>query len=287
MKRVCVCAICIALLFACPLAQADGPSPEPIPIPIPTPTPLPTYTPAPPTATPFSGLIGLNGTQGDTTNEDVVRVQIRLRELGYFNFKPTGLFQVMTANAAKAFQSKHTDEAGLPMIADGTIGPQSMKALFRHDVTRADITANIPIGKPLEGEPTLTGSLTSWSEVKPLFAEGASYVITDYNTGTTFSMAFVGGENHAEMECKTAADAGIYRQVFGGEYNYSKRPVVITIDGRNIAGSLSGWPHGEDFYPNNDMRGHTCLFFEGSLSHVGDLPDVEHLELVYRAAGRT
>ena len=31
------------------------------------------------------------------------------------------------------------------------------------------------------------------------------------------------------------------------------------------------------------MEGHVCLFFEGSLSHVGSLPDVEHNANVFAA----
>ena len=192
----------------------------------------------------------------------------------------------MTADAAKKFQQKHTMDDGSPMIADGTIGAQSMDILFRHNVARADIVASIPFGKSREGEPTL-GELVSWDEVKGLLTPGNRYTITDYNTAATFEMIYIGGENHAEMECPDAFHAGKYKEVFGGEYNYSKRAVLVSVDGRNIAASLSGWPHGKDEYSANEMNGHTCLFFDGSLSHVGALPDAEHLELVYQAAGRS
>ena len=217
----------------------------------------------------------------------MVRVQIRLRDLDYFTFKPTGIYQSMTANAAKKFQQKHTMDDGTPMIADGTIGTQSMEILFRHDVARADIAASIPIGSAREGEPVPAGELLGWEQVKSLLELNASYTITDYNTGETFSMVYVGGEHHAEMECADSFNAGIFREVFGGEYNYSKRPVTISINGRSIAASLYGWPHGEDHYSGNEMDGHTCLFFDGSLSHVGGLPDAEHAEMIYQAAGRS
>ena len=42
------------------------------------------------------------------TGEMVVRIQIRLRELGYFMFKPTGSFQNLTVNSVIAFQQKQT-----------------------------------------------------------------------------------------------------------------------------------------------------------------------------------
>lgn len=284
-KKALLLSICLCLLLFSPAALAASEDEPLAPTPEPTLTPAPTVTPAPPQVTPFPGLVGLNAMQ-NATNEDVLRVQIRLRDLGYFNFKPTGVFQSMTADAAKKFQQKHTMDDGSPMIADGTIGAQSMDILFRHSVSRADIAANIPFGKALEGEPALKGELVPWSEVKTLLTIGTAYTITDFNTGLSFSMAFTGGENHAEMECPDAFNAGIYKEVFGGEYNYSKRSVVIAINGRQIAASLFGWPHGSDGYAANEMAGHACLFFDGSLSHVGSLPDAEHQELVFRAAGR-
>ena len=75
-------------------------------------------------------------------------------------------------------------------------------------------------------------------------------------------------------------------EAFGGEFNYSKRPVVIAVGGRLIAASLQGFPHGEDTVAANEMAGHACMFFDGSLSHVGQLPDVEHATQVNKAAGR-
>jgi peptidoglycan hydrolase-like protein with peptidoglycan-binding domain len=286
MKRALLLSICFALLLMTPAALAAKEDEESVALtPTPTLTPAPTSTPASPAVTPFPGLIGISSME-NATNEDVLRVQIRLRDLGYFNFKPTGVFQSMTADAAKKFQQKHTMDDGSPMIADGTIGSQSMDILFRHSVARADIAADIPFGKSLEGEPAVTGELAPWSEVKPLLQVGTAYTITDYNTGSTFIMAFTGGESHAEMECTDAFNASLYKAAFGGEYNYSKRPVVVSISGRQIAASLSGWPHDSDQYTANEMGGHACLFFDGSLSHVGNLPDAEHQELVYKAAGR-
>lgn len=283
MKRVVFICICLLLLLPSPATAARQ---EPVAVaPEPARTPTPTCSPASPEATPFAGLIGLNAAE-NATSEDVVRVQIRLRDLDYFNFKPTGVFQSMTADAAKKFQQKHTMDDGSPMISDGTIGAQSMDILFRHNVSRADIAASIPFGKPLEGDPAVTGELVGWDEVRGLLSAGSTYTITDYNTGVSFTMAFVGGDGHAEMECTDAYNSGVYKETFGGEYNYSKRAVVVTINGRHIAASLSGWPHGTDQYAANEMSGHTCLFFDGSLSHVGNLPDAEHMELVYTAAGR-
>ncbi len=220
------------------------------------------------------------------SGERVVRVQLRLRELGYFNFKPTGLFQSTSADAAKRFQTFQRDESGNAIIADGTIGEQSLSILFTKDAVRNTISAGIPIGSSLVGTPSVIGMLKEWNEVKTLLAEGQSYTVVDFNTGTQFSLTYTGGLNHAEVEATTAADTATIKSVFGNAFSYYKRPVVILLGDKKIAASLQGFPHGTDSVSQNDMDGHICLYFQGSLSHVGALPDAEHINLVYKAAGR-
>ncbi len=267
MKRIAALFLILLLFAAAPALAEPSPSPEGA------------ATPA--QAGMYGELIAFN-----STGETVVRIQIRLRELGYFSYKPTGNFQNMTVEATKAFQQKQTDKNGLPIIADGTVGTQTLGIIFGHNAVRADIAAAIPIGPALSGTPALTGELVEWSEVGGLLAEGNSYTVHDYNTGATWSMVFTGGENHAEMECASATDTAAYLTAFGNAFNYSKRPVVIEIGERKIAASLQGYPHGDDEISGNDMAGHACMFFNGSFSHVGGLPDVEHQAMVYKAAGR-
>lgn len=219
------------------------------------------------------------------TGETVVRIQMRLRELGYLHFKPTGNFQTMSQNATIKYQQRQLDPGGQPIIADGTVGPQSMALLFKPDATRDEIVAGIPVGPPLSGTPTIKGEAADWREVKTLLQAGDVYTVTDYNTGKQFSLTFAGGENHAEMECTDALDTVALKSVFGNAFSFFKRPVVIKIDGRNIAASLQGHPHGADSVSGNDMDGHLCLYFYGSVSHVSNLRDAEHDALVDKATG--
>lgn len=274
MKKVIIFLLLLSLLLANAVSLAEiTPSSSDEPSFSPTVTRMPTYVP--------EDLIyyGVSG-------ERVVRVQLRLRELGYFNFKPTGLFQSTSADAAKRFQTFQRDEQGNAIIADGTIGAQSLSILFTRNAVRNTITAGIPIGASLVGTPSVTGTLKEWSEVKTLLTQGKSYSVTDFNTGTQFSLTYTGGLNHAEAEATTAQDTATLKSVFGNAFSYYKRPVVILIGDKKIAASLQGFPHGTDAVSQNDMDGHVCLYFQGSLSHVGALPDTEHINLVYKAAGR-
>ncbi len=230
------------------------------------------------------GIISL-----DETGELIAMLQTRLRELDYFHFKPTGRYQGLTRNAVIEFQKNQVTPDGNPVIADGTFGAQSEEILFSSKAIRAPIPQNvkIPIGDSANGTQTQTGKLMPWEEVKAKMVVGQSYTLTDFNTGVTFSMVYTGGTNHAEMECATANDATIFKDTFGGEYNYFKRPMLLPLDGTMIACSLQGEPHGEDTISRNDMDGHACLFFDGSLSHVGALIDAEHVNNIYIAAGRS
>ena len=216
-------------------------------------------------------------TQHLDKGEMVVRIQIRLRELGYFMFKPTGSFQNLTVSSVIAFQQKQTDGSGAPITADGSVGPQSRSILFSSRASRMDILTDIPFGQ-VTATMAATGELVSWETVKSQLRAGRTYSIIDCYSGTQFSMAFIEGENHAEMKCVSAEDEEIYKELFGGEYNYSKRPVLITLNGKNVAASLQGMPHGTD--------SHSCMYFDGSLSHVGMLSDIEQLNQVHKAAGR-
>ncbi|MBQ2662530.1 MAG: peptidoglycan-binding protein [Clostridia bacterium] len=274
MKNLLVFIILLSLLLVAGIANAE---PDTVftlePIATPSPSPL---------QTPVSDELIHYGVSG----EKVVRIQLRLRELGYFNFKPTGLFQSTSADAAKRFQTFQRDEQGNPIIADGTIGAQSLGILFSREAVRNTITAGIPIGSSLIGTPTITGTLISWNDIKTTLKIGNSYTVVDYNTGTQFSLTYTGGENHAEAEAATPQDSATIKSVFGDAFSYYKRPVVILVGEKKIAASLQGFPHGSDQVSQNDMDGHICLYFQDSLSHVGALPDAEHTNLVYKAAGR-
>jgi hypothetical protein len=222
----------------------------------------------------------------NSTGPTVVRIQMRLRELGYLNFKPTGSYKSMTIDAVKAFQSNCRD-SGMAMQVDGRMGSESLGILFRNTAIRASLrNVSIPAG-PKHGSGTLakTGSLESWESVKAQLIPGNSYTITDCYTGKVFELIYVSGGNHAEME-PAPGELEAFMEICGKEFNYFKRPVIVSINGLEAAASIQCWPHGSDSIADNGMDGHVCLFFDGSLSNVGSMPDIEHTENIYKAAGK-
>lgn len=222
-----------------------------------------------------------------STGAMVVRIQKRLRELGYLNFKPTGSYKSMTVSAVKAFQTCYRDK-GYAMQVDGKMGPESLDLLFKYDALRISLSGiSIPSG-PKHGASKMqaTGNLVPWESVKTRLEPGESYLMIDCFTGKELRLTFTGGVNHADMEPANKAELDSFKAICGSEYNYLKRPVVIKIGEEDIAASIQCWPHGSDVIQDNDMDGHVCLFFDGSTSNVGKLPDVEHTENVYKAAGQ-
>lgn len=222
---------------------------------------------------------------GDS-GEMVLRIQIRLRELGYLPYRPTGVYRGMTVEAVKAFQESSTAH-GSALAVDGVMGPESIARLFDPNAPRVTIPDSVRMPRgPVAPTLKAKGQLLSWSDVKAQLASGSEYTVTDCNTGEKFRLVFTGGENHAEMELFSSEDKAAFDAVCGDEYNFLKRPVTVNIGGVEAAASMQCMPHGADSVSNNGMDGHICVFFSGSLSHAASLPDIEHEATVRHAAGQ-
>ncbi len=215
------------------------------------------------------------------SSKEVLMVQQRLRELNYFSYKCTGSFGAMTQDAVIRFQQ------GNGIGADGVVGEETFRQLFLHTANRAPIAANvkIPIGPSSNAPPSVFGDDIPWTEIDPDMTEGASFEVYDLNTNKTFSVKRVGGISHARVETASQHDTTVFLEVFGGQNNWSKRPVMVTIAGQHCAASLQGMPQGEDKIPGNGMEGSCALYFSGSTSDISKLPDAEHRLAVNRAAG--
>ncbi len=220
---------------------------------------------------------------GDS-GEAVLRIQIRLRELGYLSYRPTGAYRAMTVEAVKNFQTR-CGNLGRQIAIDGRMGPETMALLFDPNAPRVRIPDSVRMPRgPIADRLAVKGALLSWSEVKPALTAGTAYTVTDCNTGERFRLVFTGGKNHAEMELFSEEDKPAFDTVCGGEYNFLKRPVVVNIAGADIAASMQCAPHGSGEASNGALPGHVCVFFSGSLSHVGSVADIEHEAVVKQAA---
>jgi len=114
--------------------------------------------------------------------------------------------------------------------------------------------------------PSIEIELLAWNVAKNLLTEGKIVTITDVRTGLSWQIASGSNGSHADVEPITANDTATMFSAFG-EWTWTPRPVIVDIDGRLIAASLSGMPHAGSTRSGNNMNGHVCLHFLGSTTH--------------------
>jgi peptidoglycan hydrolase-like protein with peptidoglycan-binding domain len=282
-KRTILLLLVVVFVVAAYSPSAFCTSPSPSPTDSEAPTATPEGSPEPtdstaPTETPSGFPIKL-----DSRGTNVIRVQMRLRDLGYFNYRPTGKYFNMTQKAVKDFQQSN----GLD--PDGRVGEMTYQKLFTTEglVRKPLSPAIVPISGPQNDNPQSFGELGDWATINEAFAVGTTATVTDVNKPEiTFSVTRAGGTNLAQIEATTSQDYTNYLKCFGGEVNWEKRSVIVAIGGVNYAASLFGNPSGADTISGNTMEGHTTLYFYGSTSDVSGFEDKEDLKMVLRAANK-
>lgn len=148
-----------------------------------------------------------------------------------------------------------------------------------------------------------------WTEAQYVFYTGAAAKVTDFYTGMTFKIKRTAGANHADCETVSAEDTKIMKTIWGSNWQWINRPVIIELDGRRLAASMSGMPHaGVDSYPalanvanrsgnygygvnfdyikGNNMDGHFDVHFLNSTRHKDGAIDTDHQSKIHIASGQ-
>lgn len=141
----------------------------------------------------------------------------------------------------------------------------------------------IPV-KPTPG-PEYGEYLDWWTEAQYLFPIGKTARVMDFSTGKYFNVKRSIGANHADCEPLTAEDASIIKSLWGGSYSWVTRPVIVEVDNRRIAASMSSMPHGIEYLENNNFAGHFDIHFRNSTRHSDGKVDPSHQEKIKIAAG--
>jgi len=129
------------------------------------------------------------------------------------------------------------------------------------------------------------GELLDWKYVSWVLDTRNTAVITDLDTGKSFTAHRLGGSNHSDMEPLTIADTQIMKAVFGGEWSWNRRAVLVKVGDKVIAGSMAGMPHDIQTITDNNFPGHFDLHFLNSKTHNTNTIDSEHQKMVQKAAG--
>ena len=83
----------------------------------------------------------------------------------------------------------------------------------------------------------MPGELLSWTEVSAVFPVGATAIVMDYKTQKTYRVTRTGGTHHADASFVGSGDKEAFFASFGGSQTWEKRPIVLEVAGRRIAGS--------------------------------------------------
>jgi len=136
----------------------------------------------------------------------------------------------------------------------------------------------------------ITGELIEWNEANRIYT-GIARVI-DVKTGKSFMVRRNSGHEHADSDPLTAEDTAIMKELYGGQWSWSRRAIVLEVGGRRLAASMNGMPHGRSATKGNNFPGHFCIHFLGSRTHGSEytksgVPKVDpaHQAMVHKAAG--
>lgn len=145
-----------------------------------------------------------------------------------------------------------------------------------------------------------------WKIARNVFSINSIAEVTDVYSKKTFKVKRTMGTNHADTEALTREDTEIIKSIWGG-FSWERRPVILNINGRKIAASMSAMPHaGIDAAPafkvinnrsegygrgqnldvvkGNGMDGHFDIHFLNSTRHKDGKKDPQHQAAILRAA---
>jgi hypothetical protein len=112
--------------------------------------------------------------------------------------------------------------------------------------------------------------LLTWADAKPLFKIGIPAQVTDVRTGIVYWVASFANGPHADVEPITPDDTAAMKRSFGGKWKWDPRPILVTINGRTLAASINGMPHGGGVNKDNNMNGQICIHFKDSKTNNGN-----------------
>lgn len=205
--------------------------------------------------------------KGDRGN-DVKKLQQALKIAGYYSGSCDGIFGEVTEAAVQRFQKSR----GLSQ--DGIAGKVTIKLLFGEDAEDADVGSN----------GAKTEKLDWFKGGNSVIPKGAYFNLKDVRTGVTLRCKHLFGANHMDAEPATKEDTAKLLRIYGGSWSWDRRPVLLSYNGRVLAGSMNGMPHGEESIMDNNFDGQFCIHFLNSKTHGSDNVDPDHQACVNEAA---
>ncbi|MBB6637209.1 hypothetical protein [Cohnella thailandensis] len=130
------------------------------------------------------------------------------------------------------------------------------------------------------------GELIGWQEASRLVPRLKVFTVVDLETGLSFRVQRRAGRDHADVQPVSKEDTRIMKRIYEDRWSWRRKAVLVRAEGRQLAASMNGMPHGGDGIPDNDFKGHFCIHFLDSSTHKSEVPDPAHRLMVYKASGR-
>lgn len=124
-----------------------------------------------------------------------------------------------------------------------------------------------------------------WTQAQYVFPIGAQASVTDVATGKRFNIVRSYGAFHADCEPLTPQDTATMYAIWGNQWSWIPRAVIVEYKGRRIAASASSMPHSIQNIKNNNFNGHFDIHFLNSRRHKDNLVSEDHQKQVRIAAG--
>ena len=204
-------------------------------------------------------------------SDDVMRVELRLSDLGYLSGVVNGRWEQSDADALAAFAD--TNQVTIDQAAD---------LLFSVDAKPASAVSSVFASGPQQGFLVTYGTLMPWDEVQTKLEVGKSYIVTSCYSGIALHMVCISVGSHAKMQPELDWDNATLRGFFGAASSSEKQPVVITVDGILIAASVQQAAPSMENQPLPEY----AMYFSGCLTGVNEIPDAEHEAIVKIAANQ-
>ena len=203
--------------------------------------------------------------KGDS-GKNVLALQQALKIKGFYKAPIDSKYGDQTVAAVKAFQKSKG------MTQDGSAGNDTIKALF---------------GKNASNYTYKTERLDWFNGGSNVFTGTCVYTIKDVATGKMFKARRRFGTNHLDSEPLTASDTAIMKSIYGGEWSWNRRAILVLYNGHVYAASMNGMPHGTSSITGNNFDGHFCIHFYKSRTHETNNVDSAHQSCVARAMNAT
>lgn len=129
------------------------------------------------------------------------------------------------------------------------------------------------------------GQYMQWRDVDEIFPRYAVATVADLDTGLEFGVQRRGGSYHADAQPLTAEDTEVMKKIYNGKWSWKRRAVTIQLrNGKKIAASMNGMPHGQGAIKRNNFNGHFCIHFADSRTHGSKKVDLAHQIMIWKSA---